>query len=68
MLAVHDGALPAGAAQLSLLVHSPARDFREADILGNRYVLTLPGSANPLPDEPYTGEFSVAPVGPPLPA
>jgi hypothetical protein len=62
VLEVHGGTLPSGHGQFSLLVHSPSRDFRDPDILGNSYVMTLPGSVTTSPGEPYDGEFSIAPA------
>jgi hypothetical protein len=56
VLEVLDGQLPAGRETLSLLVHSPARTFMDADIVGREYVITL---EDPL-TEPYIGHVSVA--------
>jgi len=50
---------PAGLGdELTLLVHSPSRDFADPEIVGRSYRLTL---LDP-PDEPYTGRFNVAPA------
>jgi hypothetical protein len=51
---VHDGSLPA---TLRLLIHSPARDFREsqADLPDREYRITLPDD----PADPYVGHFTL---------
>ena len=56
VLEVLDGQFPADGGTLSLLIHSPARTFMDADIAGGEYVITL---EDPL-TEPYTGHVSVA--------
>ncbi len=52
---VLEGTLPAEHRTLSLLVHSPARAFMDADIVGRDYVITLEEPVT----EPYMGEVRV---------
>jgi hypothetical protein len=55
LLAVHEGEPPDGSGVLTLLVHSPSRDFRDPEIVGHVYRIEL---TDP-PVQPYTGTFSV---------
>lgn len=55
VLEVRSGNLPEGTSQITLLVHSPARDFGASEVVGLDYEVTLD---DPL-TEPYTGKFSV---------
>jgi len=52
VLAVHEGDLPGPV--LTMLVHSPSRDFRDPEPLGGRYRVTLGDQ----PDQPYMGPFT----------
>ena len=52
---VLEGTLEPDRDEISLLVHSPAREFADADIVGREYVLTL---EDPVSD-PYNGPLSV---------
>jgi hypothetical protein len=57
LLTVHDGEPPDNSGQLTMLVHSPARDFRDPDVVGRVFQITLTG---PLA-QPYLGAFTVKP-------
>jgi hypothetical protein len=60
-LAVDDvlaGELPPGTTEVGFLVHSPSRDFVDADLIDKRYTITL---LEPFA-QPYAGEFEVAPT------
>ena len=50
---VHDGELSDPV--LDLLVHSPARDFRDSDVAGKEFRVTLPDR----PPRPYAGPFTL---------
>ena len=54
---VIDGELPDGRRELSILVHSPSREFRDSEPVGQTFVITF---RDPLTD-PYAGAFEVAP-------
>jgi hypothetical protein len=56
---VVEGGPVASGSTLTLLVHSPSRDFADPEIVGRSYRLTL---LDPL-DDPYTGRFTVAAAG-----
>ncbi len=55
LVAVHEGEPPDSSGVLTLLVHSPARDFPDSEIVGHVFRIAL---TDPL-DQPYTGDFSV---------
>lgn len=57
ILEVLEGEVPGGVDELSLLVHSPSRDFRDVEIVGREYALTLTGAFA----DPYSGPFTVQP-------
>jgi len=53
---VIEGELSAGQEELSILVHSPSRDFRTAEPVGETFRITL---KDPLTD-PYAGGLKIA--------
>lgn len=58
LLEVQDGEPPDDTGVLTLLLHSPSRDLRDADPVGSVVRLSL---ADP-PIQPYLGSFTVEPA------
>jgi hypothetical protein len=57
VLEVREGELPRERDSISLLVHSPARTFRDPEIVGRNYLIKL---VNDFAD-PYAGEVEISP-------
>jgi hypothetical protein len=55
---VVEGALPADAAELDVLIHSPSRAFADVDIIGKTYRLDFVDAL----EWPYAGELQVEPA------
>lgn len=58
---VIDGELQEDLRELSVIVHSPSRDFHDSDPVGETFLITFEG---PLTD-PYAGGLKIAPDEPP---
>ena len=52
------GQLPDDEAQVVLLAHSPARDFRASDPVGRAYEVSFHGTF----EQPYTGDYTIRPA------
>ncbi|HKE77203.1 MAG TPA: hypothetical protein VKB57_26520 [Acidimicrobiales bacterium] len=56
---VEEGELAGDGTTLTLLVHSPSRDFADPDVVGHAFRLTL---LDPVED-PYAGRFTAVAAG-----